>query len=390
MVRTTVEMLFGREDIYRIIVDSAEEGIWIADKDGVITYVNNKLVELLGLDKEELIGKKMFDFTDDKNRAIMQKSLEESLRGKRDNYLYSIRNKRGEFIPMLVATTPMQNEKGVYIGTVEFMSDMSAQKKLEDELLRERSDLAKTVEARTKELQSEKNEAELYLDLMGHDISNMHHIAMGQLEIAQETMAETGRLEGDEKELIDTPLRILERSARLIDNVIKLQKLRKGEFEEETIDLCNMLSGIVKEYEPEVPVSSIGFVGKGPSCVRANELLYDVFRNLVGNAIKHSYRPGIDIDIRLETVSEDGKKYYKVMVEENGPGIPDDMKDKVFNRLQRGDTTARGLGLGLYLVKSFVDSFHGKVRVEDRVTGDYTKGSRFVVLLPAIEGRDVC
>jgi signal transduction histidine kinase len=225
---------------------------------------------------------------------------------------------------------------------------------------------------------------------MGHDISNMHHIAMGQLEIAQETMAETGRLEGDEKELIDTPLRILERSARLIDNVIKLQKLRKGEFEEETIDLCNMLSGIVKEYEPEVPVSSIGFVGKGPSCVRANELLYDVFRNLVGNAIKHSYRPGIDIDIRLETVSEDGKKYYKVMVEDNGPGIPDDMKDKVFNRLQRGDTTARGLGLGLYLVKSFVDSFHGKVRVEDRVTGDYTKGSRFVVLLPAIEGRDVC
>jgi PAS domain S-box-containing protein len=383
-------MLFGSEDIYRIIVDSAEEGIWIADKNGVITYVNNKLVELSGYDKEELIGKKMFEFADDNNRIIMEKSLDESLRGKRDNYLFSICNKRGEFVPMLVATTPMQDENGVYIGTVEFMSDMTMQKKLEEELFQERCDLANRVEERTKELSQEKNEAELYLDLMGHDISNMHQIIMGRLQLAQEIMDEKGRLESDEKEMIDIPLRILGRSARLIDNVLKLQKLRRDEFKEETIDLSNLLSSIVKEYGPVVPANSIRFVGNRPSCVRASELLYDVFRNLVGNAIKHSDKPGIDINIKLETVNEDGKNHFKVSVEDNGPGIPDNMKGAVFNRLQRGETTARGSGLGLYLVKSFVDSFHGRVLVENRVTGDYTKGARFVVLLPAIEGRDIC
>ncbi len=61
------------------------------------------------------------------------------------------------------------------------------------------------------------------------------------------------------------------------------------------------------------------------------------------------------------------------------------MKDKIFNRLQRGETSARGMGLGLYLVRSLVESYHGKVWVEDRIQGDHTKGSRFVVTLPAIE-----
>lgn len=61
------------------------------------------------------------------------------------------------------------------------------------------------------------------------------------------------------------------------------------------------------------------------------------------------------------------------------------MEEKIFNRLQRGETKARGMGLGLYLVKSLVDSYHGRVWVEDRLPGDYTKGSRFVVIRPAAD-----
>ncbi len=47
--------------------------------------------------------------------------------------------------------------------------------------------------------------------------------------------------------------------------------------------------------------------------------------------------------------------------------------------------TVKGMSLGLYLVKSLVDSYGGKVWVEDRVSGDHTKGARFAVLLPAVE-----
>ncbi len=65
-------------------------------------------------------------------------------------------------------------------------------------------------------------------------------------------------------------------------------------------------------------------------------------------------------------------------------GIPDEQKEKIFERMMRGETRTMGTGLGLYLVKTLVDSYHGKVWVEDRVPGDYRKGSRFVVLIPAV------
>jgi len=239
------------------------------------------------------------------------------------------------------------------------------------------------------EMTEAKMQAELYLDLMGHDISNMHQIAMGQLELVNEIMDEEGGLKAEEKEFIETPLATLKRSARLIENVRNLQRMRQGEIKDDSIDLNDLLSNIAKEHEFMLPANSINFVGSGPRRVIANKLLHDVFSNIVGNAIKHSNGNGVNINIKLENTSEGGKNYYKVSVEDTGPGIPGDMKDKVFNRLQRGDTKARGLGLGLYLVKTLVESYHGRVWVEDRVQGDHTMGSRFVVLLPAMGDSNV-
>jgi len=63
----------------------------------------------------------------------------------------------------------------------------------------------------------------------------------------------------------------------------------------------------------------------------------------------------------------------------------DEIKGKLFSRLQRGKTKTAGRGLGLYLSKTLVEDFHGKIWVEDKVAGDYHQGSRFVVLLPAVQ-----
>ncbi len=235
------------------------------------------------------------------------------------------------------------------------------------------------------ELSEAKNQAELYLDLMGHDISNMHQIIMGQLELAKEVMDTDSKLEVADRELIDTSLDTLERSARLIENVRNLQRMRRGEFNDEIIDLNELIPGVIGEYENVLPASTIKFISDGRHPVKANKLLHDVFTNLIGNAIKHSNGTTVDIAVKVEDVRDGGNDYYKVSIEDNGPGVPDDMKDKIFNRLQRGDTKARGMGLGLYLVKSLLDSFDGKVWVEDRISDDHSKGSRFMVLLPAVE-----
>jgi signal transduction histidine kinase len=86
----------------------------------------------------------------------------------------------------------------------------------------------------------------------------------------------------------------------------------------------------------------------------------------------------------LEVIDDKGGRYCLASVEDNGQGIPDDLKRRIFNRQLEGTARTERIGLGLYIVKTLVDSYGGKVWVEDRVKGDHTKGARFVVMLPAI------
>lgn len=94
---------------------------------------------------------------------------------------------------------------------------------------------------------------------------------------------------------------------------------------------------------------SINLRSVGPHFVVANDLLMDVITNLIGNAIKHSGRPLV-INIDVSSRMERGRDYYLVSIEDNGPGISDDLKEAIFTRSTRGKTKASGRGLGLFLV----------------------------------------
>ena len=233
-----------------------------------------------------------------------------------------------------------------------------------------------------------KTQAELYLDLMGHDISNMHQIILGQLQLAEEIMREDGKLEGDDKEMIDRSINNLKRSAKLIDNVKKLQKLRAGEYSKEPVDLGQVLNDVVTTYSsvPDKKVV-ISYTPAQDHVALVNPLIKEVFNNLMDNAVKHSGDP-VQIGITVDRANKNCHKYHRVAIEDNGPGIPDEKKEDVFLRLKRGQTKARGTGLGLFIVKTLVESFNGIVEVADRIAGDYTKGARFVVYLPVVEDDD--
>ncbi len=246
----------------------------------------------------------------------------------------------------------------------------------------ERQRVGEALKVMNEELKQAKMQSELYLDLMGHDISNIHQIAIAHLEMAQEVIDDE-KLPVEYNELIETPLAALLRSARLINNVRKLQQLQAGLYKSESVDLSELLSEVVNEYSvfPGKDVK-ITYWSPGASYTTANPLLKDVFTNLIDNAIKHcGDSPVIHVSI---STSGDGRLYH-VTVEDNGSGIDDSRKEEIFLRFKRGETAAKGTGLGLYLVKTLVESFGGCVKVEDRVPGEYTKGSRFIVSLPVEE-----
>jgi PAS domain S-box-containing protein len=274
---------------------------------------------------------------------------------------FSIRRKDDEIRVLHSMAEPIKDASGRIVRMFGTNQDITERKRTEEEL--------KTAKA----------QAELYLDLMGHDINNMHQIALGYLEMARDMQASPAQ-----NEFIDKPMEVLQRSTQLIANVRKLQKLQEGALPASTVDVCAKLIDVCRE-SGSMPDKAITLNMNGcKHCrVMANELLHDVFANLVTNAIKHT-GDRAEVVISLERAADDGRQYCRVIVEDDGPGIPDDFKARIFNRLLKGTDKAKGMGLGLYLVKSLVDSYGGKVWVEDRVPGDHTKGAKFVVLLPAL------
>ena len=172
-------------------------------------------------------------------------------------------------------------------------------------------------------------------------------------------------------------------AARISSRTVKkIQRIESGSDAYGITDLGWTLEDVVEELKDQPGrETTINYRPRLKLMVNASELLKDVFTNIVGNAIKHSEKAVI-IDVMVSKVFEDGREYYRTTVEDNGPGIPDDMKDRVFSRLQRGGTKASGAGLGLYLVRRLVEDYHGRVWAEDRVPGDHAKGAKFIVMLP--------
>ena len=251
------------------------------------------------------------------------------------------------------------------------------------ELARSFDAMSRRITEDKERIMDEKNRAELYLDIMGHDINNLNQVAQANLELIENDPG----LTEDEKESIRDALTAVRGSAGIIDNVRKIQRINEEQLDIVPEDLNDLLLQCIREA-PRPPGKKVVFnyTPRPGLMVRGNPLLKEAFCNIIGNAIKYS-GDEVTIDIGVERVEREAGPYYDVSIADNGYGIPDEVKPRLFQRFQRGTKKAHGKGLGLYIVRSLVEKLGGWVRVEDRVPGDYTKGARFIVSLPAWEGK---
>lgn len=146
------------------------------------------------------------------------------------------------------------------------------------------------------------------------------------------------------------------------------------------VDLSSVLEEIVELYQPsaeERKLVLLGSIAPGLMIEADRQLLARIFSNLLDNELKYVPSGGKI----LLTALASGKS-IEVVVEDDGPGIPPEMRDKIFERFTRLDpsrTLSGGAGLGLSLVKAFVQLLHGQVRVEQSSLG----GAAFILTLPA-------
>ncbi|TFG33637.1 PAS domain S-box protein [Candidatus Thorarchaeota archaeon] len=219
--------------------------------------------------------------------------------------------------------------------------------------------------------------AEFFNDLMSHDLNNMHQGIMASLELIIGNESLPAHL----KIIAERALLQVNRSVSLITNVKRFSMVNQGDFTLEKTDPAFSLTvaiEIVKQSFPNRKINIKTNINKNQFCIMANQFLEDVFYNLLHNAVKATETD----DVRLEVdvgLTEKGE-FLRMDFIDWGVGIEDKLKETML--LGFDEPVRRVSGVGLTLVKQIISQYNGKISVEDRVQGDYSKGSRFIIHIP--------
>jgi signal transduction histidine kinase len=224
----------------------------------------------------------------------------------------------------------------------------------EKEIIRHSHTLEEQVRERTAALEESNRMTTLFLDIMGHDISNANNAANLYAELL------LADLDGEpEAEYLRKAKIGLAKSIEIVRNVNTIQHIQGCVQPLLAIDL----DGAIRREIEHSPDSRITYAGT-TATVLADNLLPEVFANLIGNAKKFG-GPAVEITVRVEDRGDE----VEVSIEDTGPGIPDAVKPHLFERLTRGPHRAAGTGLGLYICRVLVERYGGRIRADDRIPG---------------------
>ncbi|MFX1295926.1 MAG: MASE3 domain-containing protein, partial [Promethearchaeota archaeon] len=122
------------EEQYRLLVNNAQEGIWVINKDAYTTFVNPKMANILGYTRDEMLGKHLFSFMDEENVKIAKVKLERRKSGISEQHDFEFLRKDGKKIYTLLETSPLLDIEGNYIGALALVADITERKKAEEKI----------------------------------------------------------------------------------------------------------------------------------------------------------------------------------------------------------------------------------------------------------------
>jgi len=123
---------------YMQLLELAQEGIWAIDSEENTTYVNPKMAEMLGYNPEEMAGKSLYHFMDEKGKEICRGNLERRKKGFKEEHEFEFLKKDGTRIYTSLSTGPIIDETGNYSGALAVISDITARKRADEDLKKEK------------------------------------------------------------------------------------------------------------------------------------------------------------------------------------------------------------------------------------------------------------
>ncbi len=368
------EQLQESEEKYRFLINNLLDEILEIKLDGTITYVSPQVYDILGYTVDDVIGTNALSYTHPDDLTSVAEAIKATIETQVGVSIeFRLRHKNGHY---------------VYVsGKGNFVTEGKTQKLVA--LLRDITDRKRTeleLQKSEEKYRHSYNRANFYKDLFAHDINNILQNILTSLEVGLHYMDDPEQSEKAKLKLNNIGEQV-ERGASLVVNVQKFSMLDEVKSSFKSIKVLDTLNLVIKsakignskkplDIRVDCPDKSLD--------ITANELLIDVFENIIGNAVRHNENSRIEISIQITRQQKAGKSYLKMEFKDNGIGIEDNRKELIFERGYKGEKRVGGRGLGLSLVKQIITSYSGHIWVEDRVQGDYSKGSNFIILIPEV------
>jgi PAS domain S-box-containing protein len=358
-------------DFLMNLIESSVDGIIVTDMKGDILIFNKGAENLLGYKSEEVVGKMNI-------RSIYQpgvaKEVMDKLRspdfggiGKLTSIPIFHRRKDGELIEGDLSASLIYDEKGSEIASVGIFKDLRERLKMERELREIQQAL----------LQSEKLAAMGRLtSQIAHELNNPIYGIMNTLELLKTEIPP----ESKRRRILDLSLSEIQRLSEMLRNMLSFSK--PEEEKRRPIKIDELIEGILLVMEKQMRESNIqvetSFNPDIPEIMASTNQMRQVMLNILKNA-KEAMPKGGTLFVR--TSKEDNR--ILIHIEDTGMGVPEEIRDKIFEAFFTTKQKVKGVGLGLSVCYGIIKDHDGEIKVES----EEGKGTTFTISLP-IESRN--
>jgi len=389
----SLRALQASETRYHILIDAIPQIMWTLAPDGNVNYLNQRWFEYTGRAHDEMLGMGWLEAVhpDDYKRLVeaRTKHIKAGEGYEMEARLYC---HDGTYRWHLVRTLPLRNESGgdensvlLWLGTATDIDELKRAEQARAELL----DIEQ--QART-EAEAANRAKDEFLATLSHELRTPLTPIMGWVR-----MLRNGTLEGD---AATHGLTVIDKNAhsllRLINDLLDMSAILSGKMriEQLPIDLTEVLIEAVETVRTQADNRNIRIEANlcddattGPIMIAGDRTrLVQVFWNLLNNAVKFSPEHS---RIKVTCRRNEGRTAH-VEVEDEGQGIAPDFLPHIFERFRQADSSNTrgygGMGIGLALVKSFIEAHGGSVRAASEGRG---RGTKFTVELPLFKTKEM-
>lgn len=365
------EALRGSEERYRVMIETAAEGVWQIDENEVTTFVNPRMAEILGVPIEEILGTSVYRFVAPEDQVAAAANIEHLRTGVRTQFERRLTRADGTFVDALITTSPMTSADGSIRGSLAMVTDITEHKRLQQQLSQ-----AKQMEAIgglaggvahdfNNSMMAIRGFAELLLSRLEHDDPRRRD-AEGIKQAADRAASVTRRL------LAYGRRQVLQPEVLNVNDVIRAL---------EPVLLRSLREDVELELDLTEDIDKVN-VDPGQ--------LEEVIFELTDNALE-AMPDGGRLTIRTaeqapEPVTRSGEetlpgRYVMIAVADNGTGISDEAFDRVTEPFFTTKELGSASGMGIPTVLGIVKQSGGYVSIET----EPGQGSTFNVFFPLVE-----